>query len=242
MKLGYITDAQFVKIIIYTRRGMTRANARWINGTLEMHFPEGVSEQHVRVTLEQMRAGIRRLRARSEAKIVTYHNGQVITCFHHTVTLGYHTYRQKLISYGCDDETTGALFVRIPQGSEFSSPSVMKMVSACLKELMRQRAEKHIIPLAKAVADEKGLNPRAFVIGSGMRKLGHCTRQGVIQLSYNLMFYPEELIKYVICHELAHLIEFNHSPRFHAECNRLCSGQEALLEKSLKSFPLPILK
>lgn len=242
MKLGYITDKQFGKVMICTRRGMTRANARWVNGVLEMHFPAGVDERHIRATIEQMRTGIGQLRAKSESRSVSYHDGQVINCYHHTVTLGYHSYKQRIVSYGCDDEATGSLFVRIPQGCEFSSPSVMKMVSACLKELMRQRAERHLIPFAKSIAADRGMHPRAFVIGSGMRKLGHCTRQGVIQLSYNLMFYSENVIEYVVCHELAHLIEFNHSPRFHAECDRLCNGNEASLEKALRSHIPPILK
>ncbi len=242
MKLGYLVDKQFGKVAIYTRRGMMRANARWVNGTLEMHFPESIDERGIRLTIEQMRSGIERLRAKSAKSIVTYHDKQVIDCFHYTITLGYHHYQQKLISYGCDDEATGALFVRIPQGCDFTSSTVAKMVSSCMKELMRQRAAKHIIPLAQKVAADRGMKPSAFVIGSGMRKLGHCTRQGVIQLSYNLMFYPKELIEYVVCHELAHLIEFNHSPRFHAVCNRLCHGNESRLESLLKSHHLPLLK
>lgn len=43
---------------------------------------------------------------------------------------------------------------------------------------------------------------------------GSCSTNGYINLSTRLLFAPDVVIDYVIIHELAHLIEFNHSPRF----------------------------
>ena len=79
-------------------------------------------------------------------------------------------------------------------------------------------------------------------VGRGMRKLGHCTAKKVIQLSRNLMFLPEPLVRYIICHELAHLTHMNHSPQFHALCDRYTGGHEKELEKQLRHFHFPILK
>jgi len=45
-------------------------------------------------------------------------------------------------------------------------------------------------------------------------KWGSCTSNGNINLSTRLLFAPDDVIEYVILHELAHLIEMNHSPRF----------------------------
>jgi predicted metal-dependent hydrolase len=56
------------------------------------------------------------------------------------------------------------------------------------------------------------------------------------------MFLPEHLIRYIICHELAHLTHMNHSPEFHALCNQYCDGQEKQLEQQLRQFRFPILK
>ena len=85
-----------------------------------------------------------------------------------------------------------------------------------------------------------GPAPTGWAISTGHRVLGVCDSRGTVSLSYILVFLPAELREYVICHELAHLSELNHSPRFHALLDGYLGGREAILSARLKSYRWPV--
>lgn len=51
---------------------------------------------------------------------------------------------------------------------------------------------------------------------------GSCSRHGGIRLNWRLVHLPGAQIDYVVAHEMAHLLEMNHSERFWAVVERLC--------------------
>ncbi|MFA5927294.1 MAG: M48 family metallopeptidase [Patescibacteria group bacterium] len=64
---------------------------------------------------------------------------------------------------------------------------------------------------------------------------GSCTRRRTISLNAKIFLLPNELRDYVICHELAHLREFNHSKRFWAELEKICPNSK-IYNKQLRAF------
>ena len=65
-------------------------------------------------------------------------------------------------------------------------------------------------------AEKLGVSFHSFALSSATTQWGSCTAQGRIRLNWRLIHLSPELIDYVVAHELAHLREMNHSPRFWA--------------------------
>lgn len=238
-----LQDDEFGTIALSTRANMRRITARWRNDVLSINLPVGIPLRRVVEFIDENRDKLRELRDKSierAEKSVDYHLGQQIPCFRGSVLIAAVDCKPNTTGYQYD--TDGNMRVVISSHDDITTEQKKTAISGALKELMKRLAPKHLIPYAQQVAKEIGTSPLRFEIGRGMRKLGHCTTGKVIQLSYNLMFMPEELVRYIICHELAHLTEMNHSPRFHALCDRYCSGKEKALERKLKGFIFPILK
>ncbi|MDF3837639.1 SprT family zinc-dependent metalloprotease [Cupriavidus basilensis] len=63
-------------------------------------------------------------------------------------------------------------------------------------------------------AEKLGVRHSAFALTSAATRWGSCTADGKIRMNWRLMHFPLSMIDYVAAHELAHLKEMNHSPRF----------------------------
>lgn len=76
--------------------------------------------------------------------------------------------------------------------------------------------------------------PVAWCLSNAWRQWGNCSSRGQIRLAWRLVCLPDALIDYVVAHELAHLVEFNHSARFWAEVERMlpdCQARRAACRK-----------
>lgn len=83
---------------------------------------------------------------------------------------------------------------------------------------------------------------QSFALSSATTQWGSCTADGKIRLNWRLVHFPLPLIDYVIAHELAHLREMNHSPRFWATVQSIFpefeSAKKALREHAPESLPV----
>ncbi len=63
-------------------------------------------------------------------------------------------------------------------------------------------------------ADKLGVTYSMYALSSAATRWGSCTSDGKIRLNWRLIHFPMSIIDYVVAHELSHLREMNHSPRF----------------------------
>jgi predicted metal-dependent hydrolase len=91
-------------------------------------------------------------------------------------------------------------------------------------------------------AERLGVSYTSMTLSSAGTRWGSCTVDGSIRLNWRLIHFSLPLIDYVVAHELAHLREMNHSPRFWATVGSVYpdyDGAKAALRK--RSQELPVL-
>jgi len=86
-------------------------------------------------------------------------------------------------------------------------------------------------------ADKLGVAYRSFALSSATTQWGSCTADGRIRLNWRLIHFALPMIDYVVAHELSHLREMNHSPRFWATVQSIFPEFEAAKKALRDSGP-----
>ena len=102
-------------------------------------------------------------------------------------------------------------------------------------ERLRAQAKAQLPPRLAALAALHGFTYARVFIKNNVSNWGSCSVQGNINLNLRLLTLPERLQDYVMLHELCHLREMNHGPRFHALLESVCPGHREL-EKELRTY------
>ena len=66
------------------------------------------------------------------------------------------------------------------------------------------------------------VSPRMLKLSAARTQWGSCTTRGSVRLNWQLIRMPLRLIDYVVVHELAHLVEMNHSAAFWRVVKSVC--------------------
>ena len=87
---------------------------------------------------------------------------------------------------------------------------------------LRALAAERLVPRLREFAAQHGLDVGRVTIRSQRSRWGSCSRSGAIALNFRLVQMPQMISDYVLIHELMHLKQQNHGPRFWALVERAC--------------------
>ena len=113
---------------------------------------------------------------------------------------------------------------------------IQAWITQTLEAFARKRVKSRLVPRLLNMAKERGLNVNNVRVSSAKGRWGSCSSKGNINLSLYLILLPHHLQDYVLQHELTHLIEMNHSPRFWARLDEVCSGRAKALRKEMRHY------
>ena len=85
------------------------------------------------------------------------------------------------------------------------------------------------------LAAKLGVATPPLTLSNAQSRWGSCNSRGQVRLNWRLLQAPPHIINYVICHELAHLKQMNHSAKFWAVVEQLFPNYKAA-EKELKAL------
>jgi predicted metal-dependent hydrolase len=102
----------------------------------------------------------------------------------------------------------------------------------CLLQWLKRRAMHALAPRLAAEAGQHGFHYSRVRVANQRSRWGSCSTRGLISLNLALLFQPEEVVRYLLCHELAHTRHMDHSERFWA-CVERCVPRWRQLDREL---------
>lgn len=121
----------------------------------------------------------------------------------------------------------------IPRTVDFSK--VEKIVGQFLLEIYSLECQQYLPKRVKYYADKFGFKYGRLSFRNNISNWGSCSFENNINLNIKLMKLPDEIIDYVILHELCHTVEKNHSADFWKLVEKVCPDY-AVLRGRLRKY------
>ncbi|GAB1530117.1 MULTISPECIES: M48 family metallopeptidase [Brevibacillus] len=171
-----------------------------------VHSPEGVSDEKIEEVVESKRQWIyEKIGHPQKYQELPHAPGKELVSGESALYLG-RQYRIEVVKTGLDE-------VQFAQRFFIPATQVSKQAEA-LREWYMCKAKEKIVPRVKHYAHQLGVRFTEVKIVDNRYRWGSCTLNDNVNLNWRLIKAPMYVIDYVIVHELAHLIEGNHTAMF----------------------------
>lgn len=94
------------------------------------------------------------------------------------------------------------------------APKSASKIQKQIEEFLKKTAHKYLATRTALLAKKMGVTYKNLSLRQQASRWGSCSSRGNLNFNWRLVHYKPEIIDYVIIHELAHLMELNHSKKF----------------------------
>ena len=227
-----LNDRELGRIVVMPNRRAKNIIARRKENHIRLTVPHNFNPRRIPSLLEELRPRLMRIKPPLP---VLFNEGDVIVSL---------TFEAKMVRdpFQKDIRLTlkeGELRIFVPEKLDINREDVQQSIREAIINVLRIEA-KRVLPAKTAqFARQHGLTYQSVKIGSSRGRWGSCSTKKDINYSLFLMLLPEQLIDYVVLHELAHTVEMNHGDKFWQLLERMCGGNVKELRTKTKKFQSP---
>ena len=126
----------------------------------------------------------------------------------------------KLVSTG---KLRGTVRVCVQEGEPvLEVPGTEEMIGRKILSWFKQEARRELDRCVSSHANTLGVRPKQIRITDTTSRWGSCSSTRTLSFSWRVIMAPPQVLNYLAAHEVAHLVEMNHSDKFWALTRKLC--------------------
>lgn len=144
----------------------------------------------------------------------------------------HHVSQQKVAA----EITANKIIISLPEDADIEHESIQDVAVKVIEKAWIMEAKEILPERVKVLANRYGFRYDGLSVKRIKSRWGSCSATNNINLSVYLMNIPDNLIDYVILHELCHTIEKNHGPMFWQLLDNVTNGKAKLLAKEMKRY------
>jgi len=194
---------------------------------LVIHAPKRISQSQLEdIIMQKADWVLRKLASVTANRIpeIQWQHGEQLLFLGNAITLTIeHNARSKAVEY-----EPGVLQLAMPNQDEM-------LIARKVVQWYKKQAITDFTRRLEIFSSKLGVKFTSLTLSNAASRWGSCNSKKEIRLNWRLLQAPPHIINYVVCHELAHIKEMNHSGKFWATVASIFPDYKAA-EKELKSI------
>ena len=203
-------DFDFPVEIIRTDRKLS-ASIQFDGDTIKVTVPKSLSDKRVQDLIREKKTWIKqKIKLHSELppfKPKEYVNGESFTY------LG-RNYRLKKVLEGSEEVKINHGYIEITVPQNLLKEKMDNFIMSSLTKWYEQNALTRLREKTNRYSSILGIEPRSIKVKNYRSQWGSCSISGDISYNWRIIIAPHRIVDYVVVHELCHILEKNHSPRY----------------------------